>query len=581
MASVSSLLKSAQSTQQKIQDANDAEVAYEWSQSAQTYDDYTAYQQYLNNQLSSTTDPTKALSYTTKLSDAFSSYANNEIQRQTQAITEGNATIDDKMSTVEGLYNQAVGLGDENLAQNLVSTWDSLSVQKQNEAQAALTASTAATTAAATALKNQVSDYKDQLTGITQAVTKAFTQATTPQEQAANIAAINAQLPSNLQIPEGSSIYDVAASVAQNMSAIYQQAIAAAPDDATARTLQGEANDYQTGTVLSLPSTNGSSINLNLDDLQKQIAASNVGQNIYTAVNTANGQAFVQNKLDNYQFGHDANGNVVAVPTYSMQGMNPNSTVTDTAGNPINIKGTDGKSSQATYEGLLKNAGFAVTDSDGSLLVQDTTGQNRLNGTDSAQVYMGPDGRLQFNDNENNQYDLSFDKNGTFNGVNKQIANPFLEQYSTSYRGNDTPYFENHQDQAQEAIGTAGLLTPETIAQFNNSVGINKNPILSGGDIAASTLPSFSTTGVLQNAASVQANNNARQLALQAPQIATAPVPQIQAPNIAQSILSSRPNASITVAKPTAPTATISTQPVNNNPTVSVQTKAPSFNIKI
>ena len=40
MAGVSSLLKSAAARRQKIQDQQDALVAYEYSQSAKTYDDF-------------------------------------------------------------------------------------------------------------------------------------------------------------------------------------------------------------------------------------------------------------------------------------------------------------------------------------------------------------------------------------------------------------------------------------------------------------------------------------------------------------------------------------------------------------
>lgn len=575
MASVSSLLSSAQATQSKIQSANDAEVAYEWSQSAQTYDDYLAYQSYLTGAASSTTDPTKQLSYTTKLSDAFSSYATNEIQRQSEAVAEGQSTLQDKMDTVSGLYSQAASLGNENLAQNLRSTWDSLSVEAQNQATAAASASTAATTAADTALKNQVSDYKDQLSQVTDAFTKAFTAGETPQEQKANIAALNAQLPANLQIPEGSTVFDVAASVSQQMSQIYQQAIAQAGDDSTVRTLQGELNDYQTGTVLKLPSVNGGSINLTADDVSKQLAANNVGQNMFTTVNTANGQAFVQNKINNYEFGHDANGNVVALPTYSQSGMNLSGTVTDSNGKPINVTDAAGKTSQATYDALLKQAGFSVTNSNGSYIVQDTTGKNRLDGQDSAQVYQDSSGHLQFANNDNQIYNLEFDGNGKFVKAGQQTANPFLTQYSAGSRGADTPYFEAHQDQAAEAIGTAGLLTPQTIAQFNKSVGVNKNPILNSPQITPNALPQFSATQVLQGAANLQA----RTASLQAPQVVTAPGPQLQSPNIAQAIQSNAP-ATISIAKPTAPQPAITNLGYKGPSTsVGISGKAPTFNI--
>ena len=137
MASTTSLLKSAASTQKKIQQQQDAEVAYEWQNSAQTYEDFVAYSQYLQKLQDKTTDPSQSLSYAKTIVSARRSYTSNELQRQTMAIMEGRATTSDKMNSVYSLYQQAVGNGDYNLAQNLASQYDSLSVKLQNEADSA------------------------------------------------------------------------------------------------------------------------------------------------------------------------------------------------------------------------------------------------------------------------------------------------------------------------------------------------------------------------------------------------------------------------------------------------------------
>lgn len=137
MAGVSALLKSAQSAAKKVQQQEDALQNYNWQSSAQTYSDFVNYSKYLNTRLQSSTDVTEQIGYATTLRSAQRSYTSNEIQRTTQDVMAGNATTQDKMDTVRNLFDQAVANGDSNLSQNLFSQWQSLSVQQQNEQQAA------------------------------------------------------------------------------------------------------------------------------------------------------------------------------------------------------------------------------------------------------------------------------------------------------------------------------------------------------------------------------------------------------------------------------------------------------------
>ncbi|TAK94383.1 hypothetical protein EPO05_06415 [Patescibacteria group bacterium] len=137
MPSATSLLKSAASTRKKILAQQDAEVAFDWSNSAQTYDDYVAYSKYLNDRQSKVSDPSQALTYAKTAVAARRSYTSNELQRQQMAIMEGRSTTSDKMNSVYSLYQQAVENQDFNLAQNLASQYDSLSIKLQNEADAA------------------------------------------------------------------------------------------------------------------------------------------------------------------------------------------------------------------------------------------------------------------------------------------------------------------------------------------------------------------------------------------------------------------------------------------------------------
>lgn len=138
MASISSLLKSASSIRDKIRTQQDALTAFQWESSAQTYDDFLAYSNYLEDRSSKTTDPSSMLTYQTKLRSARRSFTSNEIQRSQISIMEGRGDTQSKMNAVQNLYYQAVDNQDFNLAQNLISQWDTLSIKQQNEREAAI-----------------------------------------------------------------------------------------------------------------------------------------------------------------------------------------------------------------------------------------------------------------------------------------------------------------------------------------------------------------------------------------------------------------------------------------------------------
>ncbi len=138
MAGTSSLLKSAQATQKKIASQQDQLVAFEWENSAQTYDDFLSYSNYLQDRSEKSTDVSDKLTYQTKIRSARRSYTSNELQRQQMAIMEGRASTTDKLAAIKGLYDQAVDNGDLNLAQNLYSQWDALTIKLQNEQEAAM-----------------------------------------------------------------------------------------------------------------------------------------------------------------------------------------------------------------------------------------------------------------------------------------------------------------------------------------------------------------------------------------------------------------------------------------------------------
>lgn len=133
----SSLLKSASSRRAKIQDQQDALVAYEYSLSTKTYQDFLDYSKYLEGRIATTNDPSKVLSYTKNINSARSGYISNEIQRQSIDVIEGKATNTDKYNKMVGLYYQAVDAGNYDLAQSLHLQLNNLSVTIQNQMESA------------------------------------------------------------------------------------------------------------------------------------------------------------------------------------------------------------------------------------------------------------------------------------------------------------------------------------------------------------------------------------------------------------------------------------------------------------
>lgn len=142
--STGSLLKRASSLQQsaiaranKIQDQIDAEIAYEYSLSSKTYEDFLAFSKHLESRIEKTTDPSKALSLTKAINSARSGYVSNEIQRRTIDVINGRGTNTDKYGKMVDLFYQAADAGNYDLAQSLQLQLGNLSITIQNEQEAA------------------------------------------------------------------------------------------------------------------------------------------------------------------------------------------------------------------------------------------------------------------------------------------------------------------------------------------------------------------------------------------------------------------------------------------------------------
>lgn len=137
MPGVTSLLRSAQAAQKKIQAQKDAQVAYDYANSPKTYDDYIRYTDYLSKRSKSVTDPSTALTLQKTFDSAYKGYISNEIQRATIDTLEGRGTSIDKYNKVYGFMDQAMKAGQYDLAQSLNLQLDNLYVNIQNEAQRA------------------------------------------------------------------------------------------------------------------------------------------------------------------------------------------------------------------------------------------------------------------------------------------------------------------------------------------------------------------------------------------------------------------------------------------------------------
>lgn len=138
MAGTSSLLRSAASTQKKIAEQQDAQVAYDYSLSAKTYQDFQQYSEYLNSRRGVySNDASKLLTLEKTVNAARKAYTTNEIQRANIDIIEGRSTSQDKYQKLTDLFYQAVDNNDYDQATSLNLQLDNLSVKMQNEAQVA------------------------------------------------------------------------------------------------------------------------------------------------------------------------------------------------------------------------------------------------------------------------------------------------------------------------------------------------------------------------------------------------------------------------------------------------------------
>lgn len=424
MASISSLLKSAEATQRRIRQQQDAEVAYEWQLSAKTYADFQAYSKYLDTQAKTTNDPSELLGYRKSIDGARSGYVSNEIQRKSIDVLEGRSTNTQKKEDMTKLFYEAYDAGNLDLAQGLNLQIDNLDLRIQAEAESAqaLAGKMAALNA------KSVDDAIDQLKGYSEELNnlyrekgvKAFTKEMSAYADELGV--------------EPGDFFGMHLRLAQEINSVYDSALASDTDPDNQRKFQKAKNAFNTTASIKLPGANGNNLSVTYQDLVDQADAARTGQTLFRTVQTSDGTTFERNKETGFVWGRDENGNYRAISMYNpktdytsgtfrtKQDSKGNTIYLDSAGTEVAIRGKDGNvrglngksiddAAKQSYKDLLAQNGFNVISGDGDYIEVATP--TELVGTlasDTVRLYVNRDGKLQIADEGGQMYNLEFDE---------------------------------------------------------------------------------------------------------------------------------------------------------------------------
>jgi len=133
MASISSLLKKAETARRQQRAYEENVAAFIWQNSAKTLDDWQTYRGFLQTRQEEATTGSDSLTYAKKLKTAEDQYVSAEIERATIDILDGKGTTTDKYERIVQLYQRAVERGNFDLAQNLYLQASRLEEQIINE----------------------------------------------------------------------------------------------------------------------------------------------------------------------------------------------------------------------------------------------------------------------------------------------------------------------------------------------------------------------------------------------------------------------------------------------------------------
>lgn len=411
MASISSLLKSAQSRAQKIQDQEDALVAYDYQLSPKTYDDFTAYTNYLNNRLNSTSDPSKALTYSKTINSAQTSYISNEIQRQTIDVMEGAQDNRAKYGKMVDLYYQAANSGNYDLAQSLRQQLDSLSITIQNEDAARVSASNALNGTMSALRAANLQDAQDKIKQYMKDVGSIYAKGGTDTLKQYN---------KELGLNANATIFDTLANLAQAAVGTYQAAIASETDPAKIRQYQTEMNGFLGGNSIPLP---GVKDGISFQDIQDQLDANRVGEAVFREVNTPTGLQYSRNKTTGFVWGRDEQGDYRQIPLYNAN--------TPSSGVKSTVDKKTGQQNFYSAQDLLKMNNFDFTNDNGTISFRNTGQIPGFYGSpfptgENIQVTVGPNGELQIG-NGQDLYNLQFDEKGNYTGLQRYLPSAITQ----------------------------------------------------------------------------------------------------------------------------------------------------------
>lgn len=333
---VSGLIKSASTLANQIAANQDEAAKITFDNSPKTASDYQTYADYLNGRVTqllatgSVTDNTKAMTLGQTARTAYNTYVSAEISRQSDNVLEGNASLYDKMATLQNFYNIASDPANGNaaLAQTLRGRIDTLNLQIQTAQQTAAdsaktlaSANSSAEKGVATTLLEGLqkfnTDYAHAGQKYSQQVLNDYVKSITPQ-----LNALGVHLKPGMTL----NAYSVSQGVAQAVVSAYTLAHdAVAPyDPASADTIARDTAKFlgQDGQGGQIPTLAG---NMSATTLESAIA--NPQRFSYVADpefqgNKGNSGFANQNPQVGYKFDYtkDSNGNPVGVvPVFAPQ----------------------------------------------------------------------------------------------------------------------------------------------------------------------------------------------------------------------------------------------------------------------
>jgi hypothetical protein len=312
--STSSLLNSANARRNKIQQQEDDLVAFEYSLSSKTYDDFVAYSNYLQDRQSKAPDASSQLTYTKAIVGARKGYISNEIQRANIDLVEGNTDNRGKYGRMVDLYYQAINNGDYDLAQSLNLQLDNLSVKIQVEDQAkadsAQRVAKSMASAGVTSLKDMVSQIKDGIEGLDVNGTPVKP-----------IKMLNDELAKGKNV---NSYFAELFNTTKALQSLVGDAYNGATDQETVNKFEQDSTlrdiingDAKFGAVIG---TNGSTKNLSMDDIEtayRSQLANNPIYSISSSLDQKDGSqkfTFKENKVDDFVWTRNDDGSYSATP---------------------------------------------------------------------------------------------------------------------------------------------------------------------------------------------------------------------------------------------------------------------------